>query len=290
MLKAALLGRIPLLAGLSDEERSSLAERLAERMVPAGGVVVSKGDHGTSMFIVLSGSARIFVPATATAAAPVVTLKEIGPGEYFGELALFDDQPRSATVSAITDTWVAELTRDDLLTYLQRSPSALAAMMREMSIRLRATTMLLSDRVAKDVAREMEEQLTWGQRLSDRVAMLNGSWAFILFVIGLAIGWASMNFFLPQPFDPYPYQFFNLFLAILVALQGPLIVMSQNRQALKDRKQSEQDFRVNLKNEVGIEHILRELTALRADVRGEPAQPSTPAELPGAAEHKETGS
>jgi uncharacterized membrane protein len=67
-------------------------------------------------------------------------------------------------------------------------------------------------------------------------------------------------------FDPFPYILYNLVLAILVSLQGPLIVMSQNRQTLKDRAQAETDFRVNLKNEVGIEKMLAELGAMRAEV------------------------
>src|SRR4029079_10666259 len=65
--------------------------------------------------------------------------------------------------------------------------------------------------------------------------------------------------------DPYPYVFFNLLLAILVALQGPLIVMSQNRQTIKDRATAATDFKVNLKNEVNIETILRELGEFRAE-------------------------
>lgn len=70
---------------------------------------------------------------------------------------------------------------------------------------------------------------------------------------------------LRHDFDPYPYVFFNLLLAILVALQGPLIMMSQNRQALKDRATAETDFKVNLKNELNIETMLRELGELRAE-------------------------
>ena len=65
--------------------------------------------------------------------------------------------------------------------------------------------------------------------------------------------------------DPYPYVFFNLLLAVLVALQGPLFVMSQNRQSLKDRAEADTDFKVNLKNEVNIETVLRELGELRAE-------------------------
>ena len=67
--------------------------------------------------------------------------------------------------------------------------------------------------------------------------------------------------------DPYPFQFFNLGLAILVGLQGPLIVMSQNRQSLKDRARADTDFKVNLKNEVNIETLLRELGEFRAEMK-----------------------
>jgi uncharacterized membrane protein len=68
------------------------------------------------------------------------------------------------------------------------------------------------------------------------------------------------------PPDPYPYQFFNLALGILVSLQGPLIVMSQNRQAIKDRARAETDYNVNMKNEVNIETLLRELAEFREEM------------------------
>ena len=73
---------------------------------------------------------------------------------------------------------------------------------------------------------------------------------------------------LPKPLDPYPFQFFNLALAILVGLQGPLIVMSQNRQSFKDRARAETDYKVNLKNEVNIETLMRELAEMRNEVKG----------------------
>jgi uncharacterized membrane protein len=135
----------------------------------------------------------------------------------------------------------------------------------EMAERLRETNSLLSQRAARDVVKEFEENLTWGQKLADKVAELNGSWAFILFLLAITLLWAGLNKLVPRPFDEYPYQFYNLALAILVALQGPLIVMSQNRQTSKDRATAETDFRVNLKNEVGIETLLREVGAMRAE-------------------------
>jgi uncharacterized membrane protein len=144
-----------------------------------------------------------------------------------------------------------------------------------MSARLRETNAMLSERAAKNVVEELEKNLLWTDRLADKVAELNGSWAFILLLFGLTGVWVLVNslvlpHFNPQhdastSFDPYPYVFYNLLLAILVALQGPLIVMSQNRQSTKDRATADNDYRVNLKNEVNIETIMRELGEFRAE-------------------------
>lgn len=266
MLQADLLAQIPLFDSLSDEDREALGKRLTERSYKSGESVFDKGDKGSSMYIVLSGAVQIFLPPPDKDT-PRVTLKDVRTGEYFGELSLFDDKPRSASVEATVDTVLLELTRDELGEHLSKSKSAALAILSEMAERLRETNAMLSQRAAKDVVKEIEENLTWGQKLADKVAELNGSWAFILFLLGLTGAWSGVNLWLGQDkaFDGYPFAFFNLFLAILVALQGPLIVMSQNRQTLKDRAQAETDFRVNLKNEVGIEQIARELSAFRAE-------------------------
>src|SRR6185436_15820017 len=247
--------------------RNQLAVHLNEKPYKAGDTIFAKGDIGQSMYIVLSGSAQIYLPPPEDADkdTPRVVLKDCRMGEYFGELSLFDDKPRSASVEALVDTVLLELTRDELGEHLTKSKTAALAILSEMAERLRETNALLGQRAAKDVVKEIEENLTWGQRLADKVAELNGSWSFILFLIGLTILWAMLNGVLGRPFDSYPYQFYNLALAILVALQGPLIVMSQNRQTMKDRATAETDFRVNLKNEVGIESLQREVGALRAE-------------------------
>lgn len=265
MLHSELLAQIPLFDTLAAEDLEALANRLTERTFKAGEVVFSMGDTGSSMYVVLSGAVQIFLPGDEGEGEPRVVLKDARTGEYFGELSLFDDKPRSASVEAVVDTTLLELTRDQFGDHLSRSRNAAMAILAEMAERLRETNALLSQRAARDVVKEIEENLTWGQRLADRVADLNGSWSFILFLLLTTLVWAGANKWLPTPFDEYPYQFYNLALAILVALQGPLIVMSQNRQSMKDRATAETDFRVNLKNEVGIETLLREMGALRAE-------------------------
>lgn len=291
MRHADLLGQLPLFDNLSDEDREDLASRLTEKTFKQSETVFSMGDSGSSMYIVLSGAVQIFLPPREADAPPVV-LKDLRSGEYFGELSLFDDKPRSASVVALIDTVLLELTRNDFADHLGRSKTAAMTILSEMAERLRETNAMLSQRAAKDVVKEIEENLTWGQRLADKVAELNGSWAFIGFLLLLTCVWAIMNKFLSPPFDEYPFQFYNLALAILVALQGPLIVMSQNRQSVKDRAQAETDFRVNLKNEIGIERIIAELGAFRAEthkrlevlergLRNERVRMEVPAKAPG---------
>jgi uncharacterized membrane protein len=259
MQRHELLGRVPLFLGLSDEERVSLGESLVERRYLAGELVFSKGDRGDAMFLVLTGKVTIYLPGES--GAERVELKEVSDGEHFGELALFDEKPRSAT-----DCVLLELSRTTFVTDIVRSEAAVLAILSEMAVRLRDTNALLSQRAARDVVKEFEDKLSWSAKLADRVAELNGSWRFILALVGLTFLWAGLNAFLPAPFDEYPYAFFNLFLGILVGVQGPLIMMSQNRQAAKDRAQASTDFRVNLKNEVGIESLNRELAAFRKEI------------------------
>ena len=261
-----LLRSIALFEGLGDEDLRELGESLQRRPYAAGAMVFDQGDAGSSMYIVESGEVNIHLPGEASRR---ISLKDIARGEYFGELALFDEKPRSASALVTTDAVLLELQRHTLEDFLGRRPRVAMAILRTMSERLRETNTMLSARAAKNVDEEFEKNLSWIDRLADSVAALNGSWAFILFLIGLTVFWCAINagWLLRHPMDPYPFQFFNLALAILVGLQGPLIVMSQNRQSLKDRARADTDFKVNLKNEVNIETLLRELSEFRAEAK-----------------------
>jgi len=265
MDRVELLQKLPLFAGLKPEDLIQLANKLARRELRTGDRVFAKGDPGTTMFIVTRGSVRIVLPQTG--AAPVL-LKEIGPGEYFGELSLFDDKPRSASAECGTPVELLELDRSTLTDYLQARPHAGLAILQTMSERLRETNALLSNSVSRNAFEETQGRLRWQDKLADRVAAFNGSWSFIVGLVLLTAFWVLLNsHWFRERFDEYPYQFYNLFLAILVALQGPLIMMSQNREVLRDRATADNDYRVNLKNETHIEIILRELSDFRAETR-----------------------
>jgi uncharacterized membrane protein len=258
----AELRKVPLFRGLDDGDISGLARRLTVQKVPAGGRIVTKDDVGSSMFVVLSGRVRIFLPPPGPQDDPI-ELRELDQGGFFGEMALLERAPRAASVEALSEVTLGELSREAFVDFLQGSSEASMAMLAELSGRLRATTRQLEFPTARDVNREADEKLTWGQRLADRVAGWNGSWWFILLLFGLSALWCAVNAVAALSFDPYPYAFFNMVLAMLVALQGPLIMMSQNRQSQKERLHAETDYLVNLKNEMGIAQILRELAQLR---------------------------
>ena len=111
--------------------------------------------------------------------------------------------------------------------------------------------------VAQHVDSEYEQNLTFGERLSDHIAVFGGSWKFIIVFFSLLGAWIAVNsaLFLWGPFDPYPFILLNLILSCLASIQAPIIMMSQNRQEAKDRLRSEHDYRVNLKAELEIRHL-----------------------------------
>ena len=117
------------------------------------------------------------------------------------------------------------------------------------------------------VDREFDSKLNFGQRLSDRIAQLGGSWRFIIiFGVVLAV-WIVVNSvaLLAKPFDPYPYILMNLILSCLAAIQAPIIMMSQNRQEEKDRSRADHDYQVNLKAELEIRQLHQKLDHLLTD-------------------------
>jgi uncharacterized membrane protein len=127
--------------------------------------------------------------------------------------------------------------------------------------------------ISRNIAQDFSEQLTFGQRLADKVAAFGGSWTFIsIFAVVLVI-WVLLNSFVlityNETFDPYPYILLNLFLSMLAAIQAPIILMSQNRQAYKDRLSAEHDYEVNLKAEIEIMALHEKIDLLREKQWGE---------------------
>ena len=118
--------------------------------------------------------------------------------------------------------------------------------------------------LSENLEEDLNEPVTFGQRMADRIASFGGSWTFILFFFSFIAGWMILNIWLmaTRPFDPYPFIMLNLVLSCLAAIQAPIIMMSQNRQEEKDRRRSEHDYKINLKAEIEIRLLHEKLDHL----------------------------
>jgi len=120
----------------------------------------------------------------------------------------------------------------------------------------------------RDPNTAFEDTMTLGERLADRVAAIGGSWGFITAFCLFLVGWSVLNTIVlgTRAFDPFPFIFLNLMLSMLAALQAPIIMMSQNRQAAKDRLEARMDYETNLRAEAQINRLLEEVAAIRAEL------------------------
>jgi uncharacterized membrane protein len=119
--------------------------------------------------------------------------------------------------------------------------------------------------VVRDTEREQQERQTFGERATDRIAAFGGSWAFLGLFAALLVAWMLFNLDSRQPFDPFPFILLNLLLSCVAAMQAPIILMSQNRQAQKDRLNAAADYEVNMKAEMEILALHEKLDELRAN-------------------------
>jgi uncharacterized membrane protein len=155
--------------------------------------------------------------------------------------------------------------------WLSREPAALSA---EQSRVLHST--VERKPISRDINAIEAHKQTYGERLADTIARVGGSWTFILCFLSFLVFWTAVNtvVLLTHAFDPYPFIFLNLILSMLAAIQAPIIMMSQNRQAERDRIDATHDYEVNLKAEIEImalhekldELRRREIVSLRAEI------------------------
>ncbi len=261
--EAESLSRITLFRRLTPDELEQLAQGVDQVNFSAGETIFNEQDIGDALYVVDSGLVRIWVLDEDV---QPVTLAELKPGEFFGELAVLDRGARSTNATAIEDTELHRLSSDDFQKFLMGHPDVAIDVICEIGARMRQTNMLVSHRAARNINLEMEERSTVGQRVADKVASFGGSWTFIFLYSGALIFWIAINSFAlvhyghgenGAQFDPYPYILLNLMLSMTAALQAPVIMMSQNRAAQKDRLAAEQDFKVNLKSELMLEELMR---------------------------------
>jgi CRP/FNR family cyclic AMP-dependent transcriptional regulator len=257
-MDAATLRSVPLFASLDSKATAELGKYLTIHDYPKSATIFRTGDPGDAMYLIDFGKVRISV---TDADGHAVTLAELGPGDFFGDMSMLDGHGRSAHATATEDARLAELTRDDFLSFMRSDPRVTLELLTALTLRLRRTDELLTHRVSRNVNQEEALRMTFADRAADRIAEFGGSWKFIITFVTFLLLWMAVNswLFIIHAFDPPPYLLLSTALNMLAALQAPIIMMSQNRQAHKDRLRANLDYQVNLKNELLLSDIIRRL-------------------------------
>lgn len=251
---AAVLAQLEIFEHLQEEDRERLAAVIEGVDLSAGSVLFHAGEPGDSLFIVRSGEVELYIKDTAGQKIVLTVARE---GEMFGELALLDRGARTATALALADSQLLVLDRDDLLLLFQKTPAAALRLLAAMSLMTRRADELLRTRVSRNVNEEAAEHLSPLQKVADWIAWFSGSMPFLLLNVLWFIVWIIINTFPVglARFDPYPFGLLTMIVSLEAIFLSCFVLISQNRQAEKDRIRSDIEYDVNIKAELEIAHL-----------------------------------
>ena len=264
--EADLLKEVPLFHLLDDHERTELAAQLDVVHFAAGQSIYNYGDPGDAIFVISSGEAEVFFKNDT---GERIVLEIATRGDFFGELSMLDSGTRSASVVATQDTDALRLDRPDLEKFLQLRPQAAMDLLAAMGRRHRETVERLRHTATRNVNEEHGDNRTQVQKTADWIAEFAGSIPFLLIHVGLFAFWLIVNW-VPIPgvtqFDPYPFGFLTLAVSLEAIFLSVFVLLSQNRQAAKDRIHADIEYDINLKAELEIAHLHEKLDRLTGDV------------------------
>ncbi|MEO7029257.1 MAG: DUF1003 domain-containing protein [Acidobacteriaceae bacterium] len=254
------LRHIPLFSLLDEDELNVLSAQVELREFATRQRIYKAGEDSRGAYVVLTGSVHVTIE---DADGQEVLVDEPSHGEIFGFASMLQGTPHQTTAVALAATTCLEVDREDIAVLVEKKPMAGLDMLTVLARQMHASQQLVSDRAARNSNELIEEEMTFGQRIADRVASFGGSWTFILMFLAVLIAYVGVNVVLgPRAWDVYPFILLNLFLSMLAAIQAPVIMMSQNRQDTKDRVRGELDYDVNRRAESEIQALSRKLNQL----------------------------
>jgi len=242
---------------LGGDDRRALAEVVDLVRLGEGETLFRAGAPGESLYLVRAGEVELSIQDNV---GQKITLDTAGRGDFFGEIALLDEGPRTATAVALTDAELIELDRDDLLLLFTKKPDAALHMLAAMGRMTRKADALLRQRVSRNVNEEVEVRATLVQRVADWLAWFSGSILF-LFLHALWFGtWIALNTGLVNVpglsgFDPFPFGLLTMIVSLEAIFLSTFVLISQNRQVEKEKVRDDIEYEVNIKAEMEIAHL-----------------------------------
>ncbi|HEX3558287.1 MAG TPA: DUF1003 domain-containing protein [Pyrinomonadaceae bacterium] len=258
----ALLEDIEFFKLLNEADRRALAEVVDLIKLDDNQTLFQAGEPGESLFLVRAGEIELFIKDTT---GQKIILDITRPGDFFGEIALLDAGPRSATAMALTPSELIELDRGDLMLLFQKKPEAALHMLAAMGRMTRKADELLRTRVSRNVNEEVEENLTTLQKIADWLAWFSGSMPFLIIHAFWFTIWISLNTFLSSifppnadgthGFDPFPFGLLTMIVSLEAIFLACFVLISQNRQAQKDKVRGDIEYDVNIKAELEVTEL-----------------------------------
>ena len=280
------LGNIPLFSGLAPGDRADLKQLLRPREFEAQRVIFWIGEAGDEFHLIERGEVVLSYPDEG---GKEVTLAVLGPGQFFGELSLFDGGRRTATARAVGPVRLLSLGREAFHGFVRRHPASAIHMMEVLGRRQRESLdKLRGIRNANDA---VEERMTAVQRFSEKVAAVFASEGFLVLNMGFILIWMIAQTMLwrsAHAADTQRYPSVNfldqpptfVLLAFVVTLEGIVlsifVLNSQKRQAQRDSIKADLDYQVNRKAQLEIMHLHEKIDRLQQMVAGQSAAGTAP--------------
>jgi uncharacterized membrane protein len=262
-----MLAEVPFFALLDDGERAALAERLDMVSLAAGSTLFSYGDPGEALYVLRTGAVELFVKNDM---GDRIIFETARAGDFFGEISLLDGGARTASALVIEDMEALVVHRADLDEFLRLRPPAAMDLLTATGRRLRETSSLLRRSASRNINQEAEDRRTPTMKVADWIATASGSIPFLLIHcvifavwIVLNVGWVKFG-----DFDPFPFGLLTMVVSLEAIILSVFVLLSQNRQAARERVRNDIEYEVNLKAEMEIVHLHEKIDHMHAEVLG----------------------
>jgi uncharacterized membrane protein len=269
MSTTALLADVPMFALLDEQERALLAERVDSVTFEEGKTIFHVGDPGDSMYVVTSGEVQLSVK---TKTGEEMFLESPGPGEFFGEISLLDEGPRTASARAKGAVVAIEIDRGDLDELFRLAPAAAMDLLAATGRRLRHNAMIIRNAATRNANEEIADNRSMVMKVADWIAEFSGSLPFLFIHIAIFAIWILLNVKLIDfgklgMFDPFPFGFLTLVVSLEAIILSVFVLLSQNRQVARDKVRGDIEYDVNLKAEMQISNMHEKFDTMYAEVQ-----------------------
>ena len=260
-----MLADVSLFALLDEQERALLAERVDTVEFAEGETIFNVGDPGDSMYVVIQGEVALSIK---TKTGEEMFLEYPGRGDFFGEISLLDEGPRTATARAKTAVQAIEVDRADLDELFRLKPAAALDLLAATGRRLRHNAMLIRNAATRNPNEETLDTRSSVMKVADWIARFSGSLPFLFMHLGLFAVWITLNMgWLPfGNFDPFPFGLLTLVVSLEAIILSVFVLLSQNRQVERDKVRNDIEYDVNLKSEMEIAHMHEKIDGMNSEL------------------------